>query len=202
MMMMDLAATVQETPLVEELSRPRPNKWLSVDPAMTSRWRTETTAFWKSVYLTFLGKLHGIAVELNNASMVFAISEMPSNMTLSKYVKRLIKYFQCGKSTLRLAAHLIRRLPEKFQCTELTSFKLILVCLYCAVKFIEDEHYKTRFYAEIGGIDANELVMLEGVYLEQTGFVIDWKPALARLSPDDDEDTLTFTMMTQCFFGN
>ena len=92
----------------------------------------------------------------------FNLKEIP-NITITNYLKRLIKYSNPELSTLILGVIYFDRICNNGNII-LNIFnihKLILISFVLAIKFNEEYFETNKFYSKIGGINLNSFNILE-----------------------------------------
>ena len=84
-------------------------------------------------------------------------------ISISKYINRIIKYFECCDSFIIMAIIYINRLCQnsEIRLNKYSIHNLILVGCVISSKYLEDDHYSNDFYSEVGGISLKELNLLE-----------------------------------------
>ena len=95
-----------------------------------------------------------------------------SKISLSQYIKRINKYTEMGESTFIIALIYIDRICElsNIILTPFNIHRLICTSVLIAIKYNEDIIYENSFYADIFGIDSEELILLELKFLELINF--------------------------------
>ena len=95
-----------------------------------------------------------------------------SKISLSQYIKRIKKYTEMGESTFIIALIYIDRICElsNIILTPFNIHRLICTSVIIAIKYNEDIIYENSFYADIFGIDSEELILLELKFLELINF--------------------------------
>jgi len=129
------------------------------------------------------------AVE-SSSQTCFHSSVVP-NLSLSVYLDRMRRYFDCSGSCFVLTLLYIDRLVKcnpQIRVTSLTEHRLSLVSLLIAVKFSDDQFYSNAYYAKVGGVTTKELNRLEKQFL----LVLDW-----RLAVDESEYNMYQDMVFQ-----
>lgn len=88
------------------------------------------------------------------------------NISLEKYILRLVKYTSVENSTLVYSLALIDNICSKrLYLSYKNIFKLFLIALIISIKLLEDETYTDEHYAKAGGITVEEFAMLETDFL-------------------------------------
>ena len=95
-----------------------------------------------------------------------------SKISLSQYIKRINKYTEMGESTFIIALIYIDRICElsNIILTPFNIHRLICTSVIIAIKYNEDIIYENSFYADVFGIDSEELILLELKFLELINF--------------------------------
>ena len=90
-------------------------------------------------------------------------SKKPPQITINKYLMRILKYCMSEPSTMILCLIYIDKICENsnMQLTYLNIHRLILACMILAIKFNEDDYYSNEYYAKVGGISMKEMNQLE-----------------------------------------
>jgi hypothetical protein len=90
-------------------------------------------------------------------------SKKPPQITINKYLMRILKYCMPEPSTMILCLIYIDKICENsnMQLTYLNIHRLILACMIIAIKFNEDDYYSNEYYAKVGGISMKEMNQLE-----------------------------------------
>ena len=90
-------------------------------------------------------------------------SKKPPQVTINKYLMRILKYCMPEPSTIIMCLIYIDKICENsnMQLTYLNIHRLILACMIMAIKFNEDDYYSNEYYAKVGGISMKEMNQLE-----------------------------------------
>lgn len=94
-------------------------------------------------------------------------------VTAGSYVRRIVKYSGCSVCCLAVGLIYLKRLQcrEASVCLTSCNFqRLFLVAVMLAAKFLDDEYYCNKDWAEVGGISTAELNCLELEFLFRLGF--------------------------------
>ena len=85
------------------------------------------------------------------------------NLSLEKFLVRIVKYTEAENNTLIVAYLYIIKLIEKenFILTINNMYRLLLGSVVLAKKIMEDICYQNSYYCEIGGLSLQELNMIE-----------------------------------------
>ena len=99
-------------------------------------------------------------------------------VTAGSYVRRISKYGGCSACCFAVGLIYLKRLQcrEASVCLTSCNFqRLFLVAVMLAAKFLDDEYYCNKDWAEVGGISTAELNCLELEFLFRLGFSLDLK---------------------------
>ncbi|KAI8897020.1 cyclin-domain-containing protein [Globomyces pollinis-pini] len=91
-------------------------------------------------------------------------SQSIPNISIHKYISRMVKYLRLEKSVLLMIPIYADRLCHKypsFVISSLTIHRFVLTCITIAVKCISDDYPTSKFIAKVGGISLKELNFLE-----------------------------------------
>lgn len=93
-------------------------------------------------------------------------------ISIEDYLLRFIEYTRIEESTLISSIIYIQRLILKtnFTITNLNIHRLILTSMLLSIKYNEDNTYPQHYYAQIGGVDLEELNVLESEFLIRIEF--------------------------------
>lgn len=97
-----------------------------------------------------------------SAKMFFSPIHQP--FPLIQYIQRLITYTECSNASFVAAVVYLDRLHEKHHILSLkhrNCHRLISTTLLLAIKFLDDEHCPNSYYADVFGLDLDELNILE-----------------------------------------
>ncbi|KAI8062168.1 cyclin-domain-containing protein [Gongronella butleri] len=122
-----------------------------------------------------LGRLtsHNDLIPLTPSTLTRFHSRIPPNITLTDYLRRIIKFTSLEKSCLLIILIYIDRVCERhpqFTISSLTVHRFLITAVTVSSKALSDSYCTNTFYAKIGGITTQELNALE---LEFLG-LIDW----------------------------
>jgi hypothetical protein len=107
----------------------------------------------------------------NEQSLKFTGNSIPS-ISVAAFYLRLQNYFQCSPVVYIGALIYIDRfiVQSNVILNYFTVHRLMLVGFTVAVKYFEDEHYSNLYYAQVGGIELEELNKLETFMLISLDF--------------------------------
>ncbi|KAL8450485.1 hypothetical protein Emag_003175 [Eimeria magna] len=94
-------------------------------------------------------------------------------ITVSDYVERLARFFQCSRECFILALIYIDRLLQSNKhvwLCPLNVHRLVVTALMVAVKFADDTFYSNAYYAKVGGLPVKEINYLEATLLRMLRF--------------------------------
>jgi hypothetical protein len=96
-------------------------------------------------------------------------------LTASSYLKRIMKYGGCSPCCVVVGLLYLQRLKQRMPTVCLTSGnmqRLLLTSVMVAAKFLDDLYYSNKHWAQIGGLNLQELNALEIKLLFQLSFVV------------------------------
>lgn len=107
----------------------------------------------------------------SQSKMPFSSKRRPK-ISLYDYLKRINSYSSINDSTYIIALMLTDRLclESSTYITELNVHRLIFTAILIAIKINEDDYYEMTYYAEIAGIEIEELLLLEETFLDLVNF--------------------------------
>ncbi|ORX53159.1 cyclin-domain-containing protein [Hesseltinella vesiculosa] len=122
-----------------------------------------------------LGRLtsHNDMIPLTPSTLTRFHSRIPPNITLTDYLRRIIKFTSLEKSCLLIILIYIDRVCERhphFTISSLTVHRFLITAVTLSSKALSDSYCTNTFYAKIGGITTQELNALELEFL----WLIDW----------------------------
>ncbi len=90
-------------------------------------------------------------------------SRIPTSLSITKYIERIIKYTYIEESTFILSLIYIDRICEynDIILTEENIHRILLSSVIMAIKINEDDYYSNTYYSKVGGILVKELNTLE-----------------------------------------
>ena len=93
-------------------------------------------------------------------------------ISLSKYIDRICRYASLHEDALICALIYIDRylLASRVDLTAHEIHRLFLIAAVSASKFLNDDFFENRYYAEIGGISINEFNFLEIDFMETINY--------------------------------
>jgi len=117
-------------------------------------------------------------------------------ISIKEYLQHVYKYSRFNSSTIILILIYIDRICNINKCklSYYNIHKLILGSMIVAIKYNEDEHYSSKFYAKIGGVSLAEIINLEYSFLSLINFNLYVNEDLFNkyndylLSSDSDEE--------------
>ncbi|KAI8096530.1 cyclin-domain-containing protein [Halteromyces radiatus] len=125
-----------------------------------------------------LGRLisHNDLIPLTPSNLTRFHSRIPPNISLSDYLRRIIKFTSVEKSCLLIILIYIDRVCERhpqFTISSLTVHRFLITAVTLSSKALSDSYCTNSHYARIGGISTQELNALELEFLT----LIDWRLA-------------------------
>ena len=98
---------------------------------------------------------------------VFRVSYTPP-ISLSNYIKRIIKYTYLDDSSLILSLIYLNRYldTQKINLSFQNAHRLILASILVSIKYNEDNFCGNSYYAKVGGVTLQELNFFEVNFLE------------------------------------
>ena len=105
------------------------------------------------------------------SNMYFSANLIPS-ITIKDYLIRIQNYSGMEKSTLILSLILIDHMCKKSNVilTPYNIHRILFSSVLISIKYNEDSYYDNKFYAQIAGIKADELLLLEYKFFELNDF--------------------------------
>ena len=93
---------------------------------------------------------------------IFNVYKKPS-ITMKEYLNRIIKYSHPEPSSLILSLIYLDNILFKanIKLKDINVFKLFYTCFVLSMKFNEDKHNSHKFYAKVGGVSFNDLLLME-----------------------------------------
>ncbi|CAO3597162.1 unnamed protein product [Absidia cylindrospora] len=117
---------------------------------------------------------HNDLIPLTTSNLTRFHSRIPPNITLSDYLRRIIKFTSIEKSCLLIILIYIDRVCEhhpQFTISSLTVHRFLITAATLSSKALSDSYCTNSHYARIGGISTQELNALELEFLT----LIDWR---------------------------
>ncbi|ORZ19531.1 cyclin-domain-containing protein [Absidia repens] len=117
---------------------------------------------------------HNDLIPLTSSNLTRFHSRIPPNITLSDYLRRIIKFTSIEKSCLLIILIYIDRVCERhpqFTISSLTVHRFLITAVTLSAKALSDSYCTNSHYARIGGISTQELNALELEFLT----LIDWR---------------------------
>ena len=105
------------------------------------------------------------------STMYFSATLIPG-ITIKDYLIRIQNYSGMEKGTLILSLILIDHMCKKSNIilTPYNIHRILFSSVLVSIKYNEDSYYDNNFYAQIAGIKANELQLLEYKFFELNDF--------------------------------
>lgn len=122
-----------------------------------------------------------------DSSTTFVGSLIP-DLSVPLYWDRLVRYFKCSSNVYVIALiYLDRFLTARTNITinRLNIHRLLLVALVVAVKFHEDSTYFNSYYAQVGGLELQELNRLEREFFNGLNFQLAVTPSQFQVYVDE-----------------
>jgi len=101
-------------------------------------------------------------------------SKVAPQISISDYIERIAKYFQCSTECFVVGFIYIDRLVKlhpQIAVSKLSVHRIIVVAMTLAAKFHDDIFYTNTYYGKIGGLKLKELNALEANYVK----LLDWR---------------------------
>ena len=110
--------------------------------------------------------------------MSFSSKTIP-NISIKDYLKRIQTYTELENNTLILSLIYIDRICQmgNIVLTPHNIHRILFCAIYLALKYNEDQIYKTDYYAQIAGISVKELNLIENEFVSfiEFNFFVDDK---------------------------
>jgi hypothetical protein len=87
-------------------------------------------------------------------------------ISIKGLVRRILQYSKCSVSALVLGAYYIDRHASVLAPTPSKLHEIVLASMRVANKFMDDEYWNNRSYAEIGGISLKHMNIIELEFLK------------------------------------
>lgn len=116
---------------------------------------------------------HNDLIPLTPSNLTRFHSRTPPNISLSDYLRRIVKYTSVEKSCLLILLIYIDRVCElhpHFTVSSLTVHRFLITAVTVASKALSDSYCTNSHYAKVGGISTQEINTLELEFLS----LIDW----------------------------
>ena len=97
-------------------------------------------------------------------------STKPPRISIYDFFDRIIKYCKIDVATFVSMMIYIDKARECIQFTNFNIHKIILGSLICSIKYCNDEIYPNTYYARVGGIDLEEMNVIEITFCALLGF--------------------------------
>lgn len=104
----------------------------------------------------------GVAAARPEPSVFHALQ--PPSITPAEYLQRLARYSFCSRSVFVAAFYYLDRVAMQgvdLTVTSLSVHRLLLTAVLLATKYFDDVLYDNAHFAKVGGLDVQELNMLE-----------------------------------------
>ncbi len=88
-------------------------------------------------------------------------SKLIPNISILDYINRIIDYSKIEENTLIAGLIYIDKIAKVIKITNFNIHKILFSCILIAIKNFEDEIYSNNYFAQIGGINNEELLKLE-----------------------------------------
>ena len=95
-----------------------------------------------------------------NSNDIFDSKLIP-NISILDYINRIIDYSKIEENTLIAGLIYIDKIAKVIKITNFNIHKILFSCILIAIKYFEDEIYSNNYFAQIGGINIEELLKLE-----------------------------------------
>ena len=95
-----------------------------------------------------------------NSNDIFDSKLIP-NISILDYINRIIDYSKIEENTLIAGLIYIDKIAKVIKITNFNIHKILFSCILIAIKNFEDEIYSNNYFAQIGGINNEELLKLE-----------------------------------------
>lgn len=118
----------------------------------------------------------------------------PPAMSLRDYADRIATYFCCSDACFVLSLMYIKQIKEQhfdFEVNWLNVHRLLVTALVVAAKFHDDTCYSIEYYAEVGGLTASDLSIMEVAFLD----MVSWKLAVLPESFDTFREQILVDMV-------
>ncbi|EIE82106.1 hypothetical protein RO3G_06811 [Rhizopus delemar RA 99-880] len=116
---------------------------------------------------------HNDLIPLTQDNLTRFHSRSPPNISLSDYLRRIVKYTSIEKSCLLILLIYIDRICEShphFTVSSLTVHRFLITAVTVSSKSLCDSYCTNSHYAKVGGISTQEINTLELEFLK----LIDW----------------------------
>ncbi|ORE07799.1 cyclin-domain-containing protein [Rhizopus microsporus var. microsporus] len=117
---------------------------------------------------------HNDLIPLTPSNLTRFHSRTPPNISLSDYLRRIVKYTSVEKSCLLILLIYIDRVCElhpHFTVSSLTVHRFLITAVTVSSKALCDSYCTNSHYAKVGGISTQEINALELEFLR----LIDWR---------------------------
>lgn len=116
---------------------------------------------------------HNDLIPITPSNLTRFHSRTPPNISLSDYLRRIVKYTSIEKSCLLIILIYIDRVCElhpHFTVSSLTVHRFLITAVTVSSKALSDSYCTNSHYAKVGGISTHEINTLELEFLT----LIDW----------------------------
>ena len=96
----------------------------------------------------------------SNENDIFNSKSIP-NISILDYLNRIIEFSNIEENTLIAGLIYINKIEKIIKITKYNIHKILFSCILIAIKIFEDHIYSNDFFAQIGGIQKEELLQLE-----------------------------------------
>ena len=96
----------------------------------------------------------------SNENNIFNSKSIP-NISILDYLNRIIEFSNIEENTLIAGLIYINKIEKIIKITKYNIHKILFSCILIAIKYFEDEIYSNNYFAQIGGINNEELLKLE-----------------------------------------
>lgn len=123
----------------------------------------------------------GDNVPLHPSKQVVSVfhTSKPPQITIDKYLKRIVDYAYCSPECFILALIYLDRVVArnpKFFISSFNIHRLLITSVMVSAKFFDDKYYNNAYYAKVGGIGNKELNAMELEFLYLVNFQLHVAP--------------------------
>ena len=125
-------------------------------------------------------------LQLKNQKKSIFTSKFPPKISLSDFIRRIIKYSKISKSILVCALIYIDRICKykNYILTYYNTHRLYFTAILLAIKFHEDNFKSNKFYSTISGIKLRDLNLMEYTFSIDISFNLYIKNSLFKIYDD------------------